>query len=83
VNSEANPQFDGPKRRFTIRIDAGGDTMEDAVRLARELARKIGDGGPVITGGYSSGGVAEVIERPEMDHERYCEQLEAHLATNP
>ena len=71
-----------PKRAFTISIELGGDTIEDAVQLARHFLSSIENGSRhIVTGGYSSGGVLEVTERPGLTHDQFSDELDKYLET--
>lgn len=72
-----------PKRRFTVTIEAGGDTWQDIAMTLRDLLPHIEEHGPKcdsVGGGVSSGHWVHVVERPEMTPERYHEELDAFLA---
>lgn len=72
-----------PKRRFSVTIEAGGDTWDDVARTLRDLLPHIEDHGPTcesVSGGCSSGHWVHVAEDPEMTAEKYRAALEAYLA---
>lgn len=71
-----------PKRAFEVEIRVGGDTWEDVARHLRDLMIHIEDHGPrcsSVSGGPSVGSYVDIVERPEMTHERYHEELERYL----
>ena len=68
---------ESPKRRVTISIDVGGDTMGDAVSMLQHFMRMIEDGSPTcVTGGYDRCGTFTVIERPDVTHETFLDALD-------
>jgi hypothetical protein len=72
-----------PRRRFTLTVTAGADTLDEARRLLLQLARDMRDSpGPILTGGCSFGGVAELQER-DVTPEGYQDELAAYLESLP
>lgn len=73
-----------PKRRFELTINIAGDTWEAVLHDLRDVATHIEDHGQActsISGGYSTGHVVTVTERPEQTHEKYFAELDLYLAT--
>ena len=74
---------DRPHRAFEIDIHIGADTWEDAAREVERVMQHIiecGERGCMASGGCSMGASVTIVHRPEMTHDRYFEQLDAHLA---
>jgi len=74
---------DRPHRAFEIDIHIGADTWGDAAREVERVMRHIigcGQQCGLASGGYSTGASVMIVHRPEMTHDRYFEQLDAHLA---
>ena len=74
---------DRPHRAFEIDIHIGADTWEDAADEVERVMRHIigcGQQCGLAYGGYSTGASVMIVHRPEMTHDRYFEQLDAHLA---
>jgi hypothetical protein len=71
-----------PQRAHRIEIDAGADTAEDLAWELRQLATRLerGDLTRGCIGGPSSGSIYTYTHNPEMTHERYFAEIEAHLA---
>jgi hypothetical protein len=64
-------------------ISIGGDDWEAVVRDLDYLARHVAEHGAQcgsISGGYSGNHIVEVVEHPDMTHDRYFEELATHLA---
>lgn len=71
-----------PARRFTVTIEAGGDTWDDIAHALRDLLPHIEEHGPKcdsVSGGCSGGHWVRVIENPEMTPEKYRAALDAYL----
>lgn len=78
--SESAP---APKRRFTLKIEWGSDDREGLVHALRHIAFEIESGAPpdrVISGRPRDGGHYELVEDPDMTHERYMAALDRWLA---
>lgn len=74
---------DRPHRAFEIDIHIGADTWEDAADEVERVMQHIIEHGQqcgMASGGYSTGASVTIVHRPEMTHDRYFEQLDAHLA---
>ena len=74
---------DRPHRAFEIDIHIGSDTWEDAAREVERVLSHVVEHGQrcgLVSGGYSTGASVTIVHRPEMTHDRYFEQLDAHLA---
>lgn len=72
-----------PKRAVEVVLSIGADDMRTAIAALREAAdeaERTGSLGNSCTGGYSFGRFVTVTDRPEQTHDRYFEELEAHLA---
>lgn len=71
---------DGPKRRFTIELEVGGDTLADAVSMLRHFIEQLRkDARACCSGGYSRSGTFKVVERPDMTHDAFEAELEKWL----
>ena len=74
---------DRPHRAFEIDIHIGADTWEDAASEVERVMQHIIEHGQqcgMVSGGPSAGSAVTIVHRPEMTHDRYFEQLDAHLA---
>lgn len=72
-----------PKRRFTIEIEIGGDTWDDAARGLRDIAQHVEEHGPackMVSGSPSCGYSVVVVEEPNATHESYFAELERYLS---
>jgi len=79
----APPAPEGPHRAFEIVVKVGADEWPRLVGEVQRLATHIEDHGVecgMVTGGPDVGGYVQIVQRPEMTHERYIAELEAHLA---
>lgn len=71
-----------PSRRFEIEIHVSGDTWDDVRHAINDVLGHIQDHGPECTsvsGSPSWGHWVTVVERPEMTHERWRQELETYL----
>lgn len=72
-----------PARRFTIEIEIGADDWETAALALSELADHVARHGPkynAVSGGYSSGHVVMIRERPDVTHDSYFAELERFVS---
>ena len=69
-----------PKRRVTVTLDLGADSMEEAVEMLGQVAY---DAGTVLEDCVHSGPsvsyVLRVHENPDQTHEKYHAELDAYL----
>lgn len=74
-----------PRRRFSGSILIGADTREELARALRSLAGDIerGCGLQAACGGYASGWTLQLVEDPDMDHDRYVAALDRYLEREP
>lgn len=78
VNNVADDE--SPQRRFTIEMEVGGDTLEDAVSVVKDFLRHLQKGSrSCITGGYRRCGEFTVVERPDVTHESFFAALEKYM----
>lgn len=71
-----------PRRRFEVTLKLSGDDWKSIIHEMDFLSRELEEHGPVcnsVSGGYSSGHIVEVKERPEQTHDLYHEQVQAWL----
>lgn len=69
-----------PKRRFSVLIDAGGDTREELISLLRHCVDEIENGSTeLVSGGCGAGGYFTVVEDAAMTPELYTERLKKYL----
>lgn len=72
-----------PHRAFELEIRIGGDTWEDVIHHVRDLLPHIEDHGTAcnsVSGSPSAYHSVNIVHRPEMTHERFIEELDAHVA---
>jgi hypothetical protein len=74
---------DQPKRAFVIKIDAGGDTLKDAISIVKHFLFEMEarDARSIVTGGYSNCGILEVQERKGFTHDQFEAELEQYLSS--
>jgi hypothetical protein len=79
------------KRTYQLQLTMGADTLQDLRGMLNTLCydlAKIEDGGGIdpakpyeaISGGYGGNHSMTLEFRPDVTHDSYFEQLEAHLA---
>ena len=69
-----------PRRAFHLTAEIGGDTLADLEHEIRHLLECVQRGSRRVTGGSPSGGGHwEVVENPEMTHERYFALVNEYL----
>lgn len=69
----------GPRRRWLVEINVGGDELEDVLREILRMAEHVQEHGKdcsMVSGGYSTGGFVRITENPDMTHDRYFEEIE-------
>jgi hypothetical protein len=74
--------MNAPKRKYTLKIEIGGDTWEDVLHDLQFLSDHIPDHGPrcdSVCGGVSGGHMVEVIVDDTMTHERYHQLSNEYL----
>lgn len=75
-----------PHRAYELDIHIGGDSWEDVLRHLQDLAHHIPDHGlecNSTSGGYSANHTVHVAHRPEMNHDRYFDDLSEYLKALP
>lgn len=71
-----------PKRRVTVSLDLGADSMEDAVMAIEEVAHRVKRWGTLLEDSASDPAfhfVLRVHENPDQTHEKYHAELDACL----
>lgn len=69
-----------PKRRFSLKLNVGGDTREEMIALLNYFVTQI-EGGSTdfVSGGCASGGHFNLIEDADMTPELYRVKLKEYL----
>ena len=69
-----------PQRRFQVTIELGADDDKELATALRQVCEDIiGGQRGSVSGGPSSGWVYKVIERTDMTHDRYIEELNRYI----